>query len=758
MEISFIFTWYLFILALGWCSFPLAFTLFKRFPDRGFSLAKALGLFLISYVIWLTSSFGITQYHLRPLLVVLVVYVVFNAILVILQPVEIGRILRERFLLLFLIELIFLLVFVAAVIIRMYNPDLTGAEKEADFTLLNAILQSDSFPPKDTWFAGANINYYYFGYVIWATVIKATHSISPVGFNLALATIAGLAAIGSFGLVYRFTHRISSGLLSSGMLMVFGNLDGLIQLIHRRGQILPFDWWGSSRIIPDTINEFPYFSFLLGDLHAHFMAIPFVLVLLGLLSEFATRRGKDTLDGPHLQGGVHLAGQKFYPQKIYNAMLVVLVALLLGGISVINGWEFPAYLLLAGFCVCMALRSSQHWPKMPILLNMVFGLVIWFSIGILSRLLFWPFYQHFVPQLTIRNVQFVSYLQRTGVACFFTIYGLFLWGILPLLFEKLIMCVPLHRRPSRNEVLVMINSLLLVLALLYACNTERVFLIAAGVSVVVLLNWYQRSMSLSEYAFPLLLILMGFAIVAGCEILYIKDFYGHPLERQNTIFKFYYQSWILLSVGVPVMISSAWQKREGVPNMLHVGWKVGLVMLCCACSIYPMFATYEKTNRFRGQKQGGLLYIPTLNGSSYIAYRHPYEYEALTWIQEHLDKNAIILEATGDPYSFFGRVAATTGRSTVLGWGNHEALWRDQTWKSIQQRTEDITRIYEALDKTRVLEVLHSYQVEYIYIGTLEQERYKSTGLKAFAEHFPIIYENAQITIYKTPKTVNSEQ
>ncbi len=747
-EFSFIITWYLFFFALGWCSFPFAFTIFKHFPDRGFSLAKTLGLFLTSYAIWLSGSLGLTQYRLRSLLTVLVVYVVFNALLVILHPLEIRRVLRERFRLFLGLEMLFLIVFVAAVVIRMYNPDLTGAEKEADFTLLNAILQSDSFPPQDTWFSGAHINYYYFGYAIWANVIKATHILSPVGFNLALATIVALAAVGSFGVVYRFTHSILSGLLGSGMLVAFGNFDGLVQIIHRRGQILLFDWWRSSRIIPDTINEFPYFSFLLGDLHAHFMAIPFVLVLVGLLAQLViSQKRDDSLFEDDHQHKVPSSGG-----ILYHGTLVIGVALLSGGVSMINGWEFPTYTILAGFSVYMALRASPRWSDRPIILNLVFGLVIWLSIGILSRVFFWPFYQHFVPQLTIKNLQLVSSLQRTQVADFLIIYGLFLWGLLPLLVEKLLSAFSVHEHPSRNNVLVAVNSVLLGAAMFYVCHTERVLLIGAGVSGLLFLSWRQNTIASSERAFPLLLVAMGFAIVAGCEILYIKDFYGHPLERQNTVFKFYYQAWLLLSVGVPVMISSAWRKWKERPDILHTGWKVILVVLCGASCMYPVFATYEKTNHFRGQKQGGLLYIPTLNGISYIAYQHPYEYEALMWIQDHLDQHAVILEATGDPYSFFGRVATTTGRSTVLGWGNHEALWRDQTWKSIQQRTEDIARMYETPDKTHILGLLHSYQIGYVYIGTLEQEQYRKEGLEAFADYFPLVYENTRVKIYKVPQ------
>ena len=730
-EFSSILFWYIFILTVGWFSFPLAYTLFRNFPDRGFAVSKTLGLFLITYLIWLTSSVGLTSYQTRSVFMLFILYTILNIVLCILNLKGILAVLHTRFIIFLSIEVIFLAFFLISVLIRMYNPDITGAEKEADFTFLNAILQSDSFPPKDTWFAGGHINYYYFGYAIWATVIKATNIISPVGFNLALATIVALAAVGIFGLVYHFTQKLSYSLFSSMLLMVFGNLDGFVQIVQRQGKLLPFDWWRSSRIIPDTINEFPYFSFLLGDLHAHFMVIPLSLVLLSLLAQFVESAEKSV-------------------SKPYVGILVVFIGLLLGGTSVTNGWDYPSYLILAGFCILSIFWTPQRDPNASMTRIVLFGAGIWLALLLLSRALFWPFYQHFSPQLSINNLRIVSFSQRTEIPYFLIIYGLFLWGLFPVIYDRCVSWFSLKKNPSRHELLIWGNSLLLTIALWYLCPSERVFLVAAGISLIFFLLWYRKAISSQKLAFPLLLLFMGFAIIAGCEIVYIQDFYGHPLERQNTIFKFYYQAWVLLSIGTPVAILSVRRRqRQCFSKSARFAWNIGLIGLCGVCCLYPVLATYEKTNHFRGSKHGGLPYIPTLNGISYIAYRHPDEYEALRWIQDHLEKDALILEATGRPYSFFGRVATTTGRSTVLGWGNHESLWRDQSWKSIQKRTEDIKMMYEETDKRKTRDLLEKYQIGYIYVGTLERETYAAEGLEAFRREFPVVYENKQVKIYE---------
>ena len=111
--------------------------------------------------------------------------------------------------------------------------------------------------------------------------------------------------------------------------------------------------------------------------------------------------------------------------------------------------------------------------------------------------------------------------------------------------------LPVRKKLSQDMLLVWVNSILLAAALLYLCATERVFILMAVLSGLFFFALYRKIYARAELSFPLLLLAIAFAILAGCEILYLKDFYGHPLERQNTIFKFYYQVWILLAVGMP---------------------------------------------------------------------------------------------------------------------------------------------------------------------------------------------------------------
>jgi len=757
IELPPIIGWYCVCLALGAGVFPLTFTIFRHFPDRGFSLAKILGMFLVSYAVWMSTSVGLTRYHRQSVIMMAAALLLLNGVILMLCRREFWRFVRRRIGVLLSIEAVFLLFFLAALAIRMYSPDITGAEKEADFTLLNAVLHSDSFPPQDSWFAGSAVNYYYGGYLIWATMIHLTGVSAPVGFNLAVITIVALSASGVFGLVYAFTRKRRFGVLAALLLTALGNLDGLMQTIQRGGNPLPFNWWQSSRVIPDTINEFPFFSFLLGDLHAHFMSIPGVLLLFGLLGQLLHSADFSASSETFRSPSVWWRSRHLW-------LVLAFIALALGGTSFINSWDYPTGILVTGGCVAaILLKKIRNLRGKSLLLhNVLIAVAILLTVVLVSRFAYWPFYHHFIAPLSLGNLRFVATEQRTELSYFWVIYGIFLWGIGLFLITifRLSLKTAHERRPANRTLLWNGGALLIVLAYLFFGSwVLPISVILVGVFVYLI---YSESIArtghntgnstpIENTAFlPYLTVAMAFAIIAGCEVIYIKDFYGHPLERQNTIFKFHYQAWIFLSIGTPYLLArfSAYTaaRRE---RLLRFAGHTGLTLLCVAGALYPVFATYERSGHFRSGQRGGLLYLPTLNGISYIAYRYPQEYKALMWIQKNLPNDAVILEATGNPYSFFGRVSSVTGRSTLLGWGNHEALWRDQTWKSITQRTDDIKRIYESVDKSQVLDLLQMYEIDYVYVGKLEKETYAVAGLQAFEANFPIVYRNAFVTIYQ---------
>ena len=214
-------------------------------------------------------------------------------------------------------EVLFLGLFAAWALYRANVPDIAHTEQPMDLSFLNSVVVSPHYPPNDPWLSGFAVSYYYFGYLMVGTLALLTGVATPVAYNLGLATVPALAGLAAFGLVYNLV-RLSRGsfvaaTLAGGaavyLLLLASNLEGTLELVRAAGtggagfwgrigvegltvpgaasaSWFPDEpgwwWWRASRVIPGAINEFPMFSFVLGDLHPHVMSIPVILLVVGL--------------------------------------------------------------------------------------------------------------------------------------------------------------------------------------------------------------------------------------------------------------------------------------------------------------------------------------------------------------------------------------------------------------------------------------------------------------------------------------------
>ena len=156
----------------------------------------------------------------------------------------------------------------------------------------------------DPWFSGGSINYYYYGYIIVAALIKLTGIAPTTAFNLAIPTLFALTFTGSFSLVYSLSRRVSVALLGGYLVALLGNLDGAVQVLQqlalwlRHLPVPAFSYWQSKACDSFTINEFPFWSFLFSDLHAHVIAMPFSVLLLGMIAScLLARPAKSAIGG-----------------------------------------------------------------------------------------------------------------------------------------------------------------------------------------------------------------------------------------------------------------------------------------------------------------------------------------------------------------------------------------------------------------------------------------------------------------------------
>ncbi len=717
--------WLVVIELLGAAAWPLCFFLFRNLPDGGLGLARLLGLLIIAYVGWLAASLGLFPFDGASLAAFLIIFLISAAAFYAMKGREMLSFLNERKRILLFEQILFLSIYFIAVFIQSYKPDITLAEKEPDMMYLQAMLKGRSMPPQDLWFAGEHVNYYYLGYVVFAALVKLAAVKPEIGFNLAVACIVPLACCGAFSLAYNLTRRRGAALLAPLFLLGMGNFDAFIRVVQSGG-FGGRNWWhemfshGSREVIPGTIHEFPCFSFLLGDLHPHFMFMPFCFLMLSMLLVLFMRQ-RDIF--PRFS----LSGWRLY---------IFVCALVIGSVFMFNTWDYPTYvmlLFLSGIVVAFHNKVlTRSWP--------FFGWIL--LLVVLSVVLFLPFRLQFTPEAK-PHPALVDAAKRSPLGAFFTVNGLGCFVAFSCLIVELARCSGGRMLRVNGWPLVFLGMGVLIAA--GASAGCAVVGIMSAVCVLAALAIFSRCEWPPERLFVVLLILFCAALFLVCELFYLRDFYGERLQRQNTVFKYYFQAWIISSIIFAAGSSSVIERLHGG---FRIGWRAALVALMAGSLIYPIWGTYYRCEGFRGGALSAVPYLPTLDGSAYIKQRSAGEYNALRWVREHIPSGSVILEATGDPYSFYGRVSTFTGRPTLLGWGNQESLWRDWSWKIIMARTQDIKRIYDETRKEAIVPLLQKYNIRFIYVGTLEAKKYSAAGLSAFEGAFPLIYARDDIKIY----------
>ena len=795
--------WWAVIQLLGWLGWPLTFVVFRNLADRGYFLSKSLSLLLLAYLIWLPSSFRLAQNKLGYILVALTLVATLSAWLAYRFRGEMLRFWRESWRLVVFNEILILGAYLFFVGIRLLNPDLwqpwLGGEKFMDFAFLNATLKSAYFPPYDPYFAGGYLNYYYYGQFVVGLWVKLTGIIPTVAFNLIIPTLFALTIGNSFCLGYNLAAKgrpdnkltaLATGVTAAAFVAIIGNLEGFLQLWRQFGNVsgstfhstlplvqdlvrglvgivkvlqgysLPtYNYWDPTRVIPYTINEFPFFSFLFADLHPHMINIPFALLFVALLFN-VLRRAEPRSRGKSLWVWLPLP-------------------LVLGALAVINTWDFPTYWGLA--TLVFALKGYWRRGRFNWVGSLLFGL----TLGGLSLFMYWPFFAHY--QAIAVGLGLVDV--KTDLGRFLAIWGMFLFLVGSFAYFTLaafrsrsglarLASLALRKWAFAPRWLALYRALVretsfayrLILFVVLAFLVASAGLAAAGYWVIALLLWLivpvvflltRRDADPAEQ-FALTLTFAALIVLVGCEIFYMKDFLGGgDWKRMNTLFKFYIQVWLLLGIACAVFLSwlmplvDRWCTRTG-----RVLWNAAFVALLSATLVYPVLGTGIRVNdRFPGERPA----IGTLDGMAFMTvgtYTWPdennrielkYDYEAIRWLMDHVTGTPVIAEANLPYYREGGlRVASMTGFPTLLGMHQSEQRYDWQVG-----RRDGLTReLYNTTDVGRTQALIEELHISYIYVGKLERTVYDRAGLDKFADMvrqglLELVFENPEVKIYK---------
>lgn len=551
---------------------------------------------------------------------------------------------------------------------------------------------------------------------------------------------------------------------------------------NRPGGII---WWRASRVLSDynysgnwleIIDEFPFFSFLLADLHPHVLALPFITLMLALvLNVLCTKKEYEC----------NLLGMVIHIPPVN----LVFYTILLGGMAFLNTWDFPVYLALflsAYFIYIVGadgFKWEAIWKTISLGILMVAGSVIAYipfyigfssqAGGIIPSVIFSTRGVHFwimfgillIPIFCFLIVLFNRHKQGNAwikglwvsVAVLAVIWGGgFLLGWLAATAPRWTGLIPGALGYSLSEAgsyflsiqgaLDISTGELFSAALVRRINAPGTWLtlLALGflISSIVLSS---RKQNLQENESPgswfllpegilyiLLVIAAAIFLTIIPEFVYLRDQFGW---RMNTIFKFYYQAWILWSLAAATGLSLLWMTTKHLSGVLFKTIPLIIVVIGFA---YPVIGIAYTTNNFQPTNK------LDLDGTSYMARYNPDEAQAIEWLSKA--PYGYVLEAVGGSYSSYARVATLSGLPGVLGWPPHESQWRGGA-KEMGNREFDIERFYTTPDWQEARSILAAYNVKYIYIGGLERTKYRLDEDK-ISQNLTSVYQNDSVTIY----------
>ncbi|MBE7559616.1 hypothetical protein HS125_11950 [bacterium] len=868
--------WFFFFQLLALVGFPIVFMFARHLPDAGWGLSRPLAMLLLGYGAWIIPSLGWAPFSRGLTLALFAVILGASAYAAWRQRAAIAEAITQRWKWMLGCELVYLAIFGFYLTIRMHNPDVYWGEKPMDLSFLAATYRSEYFPLRDPWYAGHAVNYYYLGH----TLVAATGKLLNIGveflYNLAAATVPALVGAAAFSIILHACRRAWAATAGAYLLTVGGSLwsaaiwfynhspqfrtdnsryhelarrvfvDGNVDWSAAFGhlwQILKsgvifysgppiqearfddgFFWRAGHDIIPNTrtaANEFPSWTYLFADLHAHMLVMPLVLLFIGtalaMLGLPADRR----------------------PHRRWCALGCL--SLTLGAIICVNTWDLPASALLLLFVLLWQMFHVKHSNQLPLnagtwgrraLLaagNLGFSVILPLGMVVIGAFaLYAPFHVNFVSRVEVglgavqrswgsntppdifalifgAMLFFVAWyliarlwqpnIEEDATACSLLNEGGWVgsnaaassrsprsllnkggWGGSPeadvwrarfirlCLFAALLLFGLLASRyyslPSVRQALVNIHHLTHPVTLDYR-------LLALLLPFVVWAMWYGLASRRPGEAATAALAWVGLGIAAGVEFFFIQETWGYPEHRYNTVFKFYLQVWtyLALAAGAAMGLLIRFRSRpesDDLPAQARRLGRTALVLfgfgvLLPLTLVFPIVGSYTITRGIGSKTNNGD--IPGLDGLSWFKKQDPDNYWAMKWLTFNIPGQPTVLEAPGTSYWHeTSRISTMTGLPTILGWPHHSKE-RSHPDPEVSQRERDAIAIYSSQDKRRVVRLLQDYGVDYIYVGAQELRRFGNVHRKfsRYGDVLDVVYRRGEYGVYQVRRNLSAE-
>ena len=736
-DFQFVLQWWWVLFIIGIIFLPLSQYLFSNFADRGYIFSKTIALACISYGVFLLGIVHFLPFSITTIVFVLFLSIGANFILYkrsnskSTKPVSYKIIIFE--------EILFFLVLALWSYVRGHEPSIHGLEKFMDFGFINSLLRTTYFPPKDMWFPPFPINYYYFGHLITALLIKLTAVPGQIGFNLMLASMCAFTFVSSFSLGINLIGQekmkksiIVAGILTALLVTFAGNIHPLYSLFHPypvespkppwqltySPATFPNAYWyaNATRFIPYTIHEFPMYSFVVADLHGHVLDLPFVLLTIALLCAL------------------------FKKEKIRIRDLLF-YAFILSVMYMTNAWDGGIYFLAA-----------------MIILTVKYFSIFQFRVTHRKFLKFRLYRVHNIP-LFLRQLSKSFVVLLVSFIVFIIPFSLF-FQTSSLVHGIGILCAPDfltkigHIGPFLFEAAHCQKSPWWQLLILYGF-----FYFSVTAFIIFLATKKLKNVSTST-KFVLCLVIIATLLIIIPEFIYVKDIY--PMHyRANTMFKLVYQAFIILSLVSGYVIY----------QLLRIRFKYLMILILLpflsAVFIFPYFAissyysmpptiifpcntvTFDCLGKtVNTYFQTDLKNYKGIDGTAYLKTTSVADYTVIQWMNRNVHGQPIILEAQGDSYTDYDRISSYTGLPTVLGWTVHEWLWRG-SYDVPSPRVADVQTIYTTPDVLTARKFLNKYNVTYVYVGDLERQKYPTLSEEKFKQLGKVVFQIGNSRLYK---------
>lgn len=708
-------TWYLLAAVLGVLGMAITGRLFRGFADKGWMFSKVVSITITGFLTWFLVSIRILKFTTVTCVVITVIFGIVCILLYEKQRKAGYDCLPINNLdLVYVEEILFFAVFLMWTYLAGFHPAAHGTEKFMDYGFMEAMMRSKTLPATDIWYSQGKINYYYGGQYFAVFLTKLSGTQVALTYNLMRTFVAAFAFVLPFSLVRQMTtdmqgrevcgwkKRLPSitGFVAGLAVSIAGNMHyvvyaQIIPLIQKlKGQEVDSYWFpdatryiGFNPDVPDkTIHEFPCYSFVLGDLHAHVVNIMFVLLLLGLLYAWMQKVRNTT---PSVE---KLGAKKFWMQQLLMPHILA-AAMLLGMFHWTNYWDFVIYYVVTG------------------------GTVLFMNIICLKG--------------DIKRIIAVTAAQAVEIFAVATVI------ILPftLQFTTMVQGVRLAQNHSLPHQLLILWGLPTILTLVFVIS-----LIVEKLKVLEHKSLYRLMKAIrTPDLFAVIMGLCAIGLVAIPELVYVRDIYENGNARANTMFKLTYQAYIMFGMTMAyVIFRLLFVNGKKILKAIAV---VGLVLLLWTCgyfgkSVDSWFGQVLDPSQYKG-----------LNATAFLETDYAEDAGAIKWLKENVKGSPVVLEANGDSYSEYERVSAMTGLPTVMGWYVHEWLWRNDV-ADLNAKADEIETIYTSTNIDEVQTLIEKYDISYIFVGSCEREKYANLNNEVLQSLGEVVYQDPDYETY----------